>query len=246
MGTPQSHSAACTVIELLDREWATLSESPEAATALRLWRNRNESLAGFSTVGALVDYVECRTVDVLMKDDILGSLGTLAGADEMAARTLLQLLLPGAKALVARYRWSADSVDDLAAAVVADLYDRIRSLPSAERRRCLAPAVLLEVGKRLQRRAARSRRHEERRLEDVANTGPAYEEPTAAVELDDLLRWATARGHVSEADAELIRLTRVADIPVAVLSANTGQDPQTIRRRRLRAERALAEAARAA
>ncbi|MFP5319460.1 MAG: hypothetical protein ACLGI2_14360 [Acidimicrobiia bacterium] len=201
----------------------------------------------FEHLAELVAYVECRTTDVVDRDGVLGALGARASVDVMAARTLLQLLLPGAKALVARYRWSAESVDELAATVVADLYDRIRALSAGVRRRCLAPAVLLDVGKRLQRRAARARRHDQIRLEEMdPDTARTYEHEDAALELDQLLRWATERRYLSCSEAELIRLTRVADIPVAVLSARSGEQPQTIRRRRLRAERALAAAARAA
>jgi len=247
MGSGAAASGTGTVIELLDREWAILVESAPATAALRRWANEDSALAAFGSMTELVFYVESRTADVIARDEILGCLGARAGADETAARALLQLLLPGAKALVARYRWSAESVEELAAAVVADLYDRIRALPAGARRRCLAPSVLLDVGKRLQRRAARARRQEALCLDEFdADAAPAYEHGAAALELAELLRWATAQGHLSEAEAELIRLTRVADVPVAGLSATSGEDPQTIRQRRLRAERALAAAARAA
>jgi len=235
------------VIELLDREWAILAESAPATAALARWRREDEVLARFGSLTQLLAYVQRRTVDVVARDEVLGALGARASADPTAARTLLQLLLPGAKALVARYLWSAESVEELAAAVVADLYERIQALPAGAPRRCLAPSVLLEVGKRAQRRAARARRLTAARLDDVdADGSAAYEHGAAALELADLLRWATTEGHVSGADAELIRLTRVADVPVAELSVNSGESPQTIRQRRLRAERALAAAVGAA
>lgn len=235
------------VIELLDRDWAILAESAPATAALARWRCEDEALARFGSLDQLLAYVQRRTVDVVARDQVLGALGTRASVDPIAARTLMQLLLPGAKAIVARYLWSAESIEELAAAVVADLYDRIQALPAAAPRRCLAPSVLLEVGKRAQRRAARARHLAAARLDDVDADGTAtYEHGVAAIELADLLRWATTEGHVSGADAELIRLTRVADVPVAQLSVNSGESPQTIRQRRLRAERALAAAVRVA
>ncbi|MFN2506270.1 MAG: hypothetical protein ABR540_18995 [Acidimicrobiales bacterium] len=242
MGSRRAPERVCTVIELLDREWAILAQSKEAATALAGWGRGDEVLTRFATMAELVAYVECRSVDVVARDEVLGRVGTRAGSDEMAARTLLQLLLPGAKALVARYAWSAESVDEVAAAVVADVYDRIRALPAAAPRRCLAPAVLSEARKRLQRRAARAR-HDTSLEELGAEGAPSYEpERAAAEELDELLRWAVDRGHLNEAEAELICLTRVRDVPVSLLSAHTGECPQTIRQRRLRAERALRDA----
>ena len=235
---------AGTVIDLLEREWAFLAESPPTSAALRRWGREDETLAQFETIAALVSYVERRATDAKGRDEVLGALGARASRDEQAARTLLQLLLPGAKALVARYRWSAESVDELAAAVVADLYDRIRALPAGVRRPFVAPAVLADVAKRLQRRTARARR-EEVGLGDIDDVA-ANEQWEASVELEELLRRAVDGGELSAADAELIVLTRVANVPVAALSAASGEDPQTIRRRRLRAERALAVAARAA
>jgi DNA-directed RNA polymerase specialized sigma24 family protein len=247
MGWSAAGGGTGTVIDLLDREWALLAESAQTAAALRRWRSEDSALAAFGSMTELVSYVESRTVDVVARDEVLGSLGARATVDGTAARALLQLLLPGAKALVARYRWSAESAEELAAVVVADLYDRILALPVGVRRRCLAPAILLDVGKRLQRRTSRARRHEAFRIDDVdPDAAPAYEHGAAALELAELLRWATAQGHLSEAEAELIRLTRIVDLPVAALSATSGEDPQTIRQRRRRAERALAAAARAA
>ena len=235
-----------TVIELLDREWAILAESPATSAALRRWGSGDEVLARFGRMADLVAYVERRATDARARDDVLGALGVRADGDELAARTLLQLLLPGAKAIVARYRWSAESADELAAAVVADLYERLRGLPPV-RRPYLAPAVLLDVAKRAQRRSARARRQDAARLDEV-DVEAAYHDRLvdAELEADDLLRWAVANGHLSAPDAELIRLTRVADVPVTELSAATGRDPQTLRQRRLRAERALAAAVRAA
>ncbi|HVL27656.1 MAG TPA: hypothetical protein VM390_05885 [Acidimicrobiales bacterium] len=239
---------AGTIINLLDREWAILVESAPAATALRRWGSEDEILARFRCMGELVSFVECRTVDVVARDEVLGSVGARAATDEMAARALLQLLLPGAKALVSRYRWSAESASELAASVVADLFDRIRALPVGAPRRCLAPCILLDVGKRVRDRAARARRQElQVSIEDIdPDDVPSYEHERAELECDELLCWAMTHGHLSAADAELIRLTRVDDVPVAVLSATSGEHPQTIRRRRLRAEAALAAAASAA
>ena len=239
----RSGGAVCTVIELLDREWAVLVGSPEASAALSRWGEIEASLEVFKTMAELVAFVECRSVDAVARDEVLGWLGTQAATDEMAARTLLQLLLPGAKALVARYRSSADCVEELTASVIADLYDRIRILPAGTRRSFLAPAVLGDVAKRLRRRTERGRRFAEVRLDDVDADGAAsYELERGGHELEEILQWAASRGHLSWADAELIRLTRVAEVSVTRLSAISGEHPQTIRRRRLRAEQALAAA----
>jgi hypothetical protein len=72
------------------------------------------------------------------------------------------------------------------------------------------------------------------------------EPSTATDELMELLTWAQRHGHLSADSAELIALTRVADVPAATLAPRFGRDAQVVRRRRQRAEGALKAAVLAA
>ena len=57
---------------------------------------------------------------------------------------------------------------------------------------------------------------------------------------DRLLEQAVARGVISAPDAELIAVTRLDDIPLAQVAAQLDRIPQSLRRRRRRAEARLA------
>ena len=57
---------------------------------------------------------------------------------------------------------------------------------------------------------------------------------------DRLLEQAVARGVISAPDAELIAVTRLDDIPLAHVAAQLDGIPQSLRRRRRRAETRLA------
>jgi hypothetical protein len=236
-----------TVIDLLEKEWAVLALSAVADDAVRRWGSGDAVLSGFGTVGALMAHVENRATSPEARDAVFCALGGLAAVDDMAARTLLQLLLPGCKAIVRRYRWASETAEERAAEVVADVYDRIRALPTRTTHRWIAAAVLGGTRKRLLRRA--ERQGCDLSLEEGSAVDALVAEvagPTAAAELAEVLGWATAEGHLGSADAELIRLTRLAHVPVAQLCEKSGEDPQVMRRRRLRAEHRLRAAVAAA
>ena len=241
MGTSAEHTP--TVIDLLEKEWAVLATSSVADAAVRRWGSGGAVLGRFGTVDALVAHVENRSTSPEERDEVFCALGGLAAEDDMAARTLLQLLLPGCKATVARYRWASETADELAAEVVADVYDRIRALPARTTHRWIAAAVLGATRKRLLRRAGhQGRQGRHLSLEEGSAAGSTAAEdagPTAADELAEMLGWATAEGHLGPADAELIRLTRLSHVTVAQLCEESGEDPQVVRRRRLRAEHRL-------
>src|SRR2546423_8313114 len=113
---------ATTVIDLLEREWEQLEASPASARRLRRLAVGEPSLAPFATLGVLQRFVEDRATAPERRDEVLIALVRQAAGDtgdDLAARTVLQLLLPGCKALVRRYCWT-DGADEVAAAVVAE------------------------------------------------------------------------------------------------------------------------------
>ncbi len=129
-----------TVFALLDTEWATLAPTPLPTR----WHHPARILLHLGvchpTLGDLLRVTERRD-DPAQSDQVLAALADLAtgaantddggggldgGHDALAARTLLQTLLPGAKALARRLGWLGDP-QERAAAVTATLYEQIRS-----------------------------------------------------------------------------------------------------------------------
>lgn len=236
-------SRGTTVIDLLEKEWRNVESSPASSRQLRRWANEDADLAPFATLAELKAAVEDRSTSAAARDAILLAVVRRAATEDLAARTLLQLLLPGCKAMVARFRWT-DDIDEVAAAVVAATYDRIRTYPVERRPGRVAANVLLDVKQRFWRSPVRIPTV---CLEEVCHSMPAAEpEPHAAAELLDLLHWAVEAGHVSAEDARLIAATRVAGETVEEMCSRDGDKPQTVRRRRHRAEQRLAMAAAAA
>jgi hypothetical protein len=167
-----------TIFAELDSDWATLAESAAATTALRRWRREEPALAPFSTMAELVQAAHRRGAPAEC-DRILVALARRAGSDGLAARTLLQTLLPGARALAWRLWWLGGP-EERAAAVVGALYERIRTYPFARRpakvaANALADVPIGELGRRegLEAHSMRRRRQRAERRLAVAVAGRA-------------------------------------------------------------------------
>jgi hypothetical protein len=79
-------------LEELDREWSELATSPRARRALIRWANDDHpALAGLSNLDELL----AARRDNNRAPALLAALAALAPTDELAARTLLQALVPG-------------------------------------------------------------------------------------------------------------------------------------------------------
>lgn len=233
--------ATPTLFTALQTEWAALERTPASAASLRRWRHEEPALAELADLPSLVAAVERRD-QAAAGDAILSALARRAPTDDFAARTLLQLLLPGVKALARRLWWLGDP-DERAAAVVAAVYERIRTYPWQRRPARIAANILADAGQRLLRRNAAARRPVEVFLDDIDQDlacEPAGPSPTE--ELLALLGWAVTAGHLTHAQVQLIGLTRIADTPFEQLGEPEGVSAPSMRRRRQRAERQLAAA----
>ena len=125
----------------LDREWRELCRSASSRLALQRWAYAEPALAGILTLEAVL--VE-RKDDAEAAPAILAALARLAASDDLAARTLLQALMPG---LV---KMAATSCSDDPAALdelVSLAWERIRTYPTS-RPGPVAANVLMDVRKR--------------------------------------------------------------------------------------------------
>lgn len=226
------------VFDLLDREWGRLCGDDRAAGLLP---DVCEAAGGAGSLDAVERFVRSAGPDEA--DRVLVALvARSVEGDALAARVLLQLLLPGVRRL-ARTWWALGDAEERAAAAVAATYDRIRHYPLARRPRRVAANVLMDAAADL-RRAARSA------------AGPAVDsyrgdtveagwEPVAAdavhpaVELVDVLADAVREGRLSAADAELIAASRIGGTSLSEIARRRGAKLRTLQWRRKRAEAAL-------
>ena len=234
-----------TVIDLLERDWRADRGSPAVIAAFLRWREEDPALGQFGSIDALVSFVEDRRRPAPEREEILAALACRAGADEAAAKLLLQLLLPGCKALVAAFGWLGDSPGELAADVIGDVWGRIRAWPASPRPKWVALPVLGAARDQLRRRARRAGREapcDVLEYTAVSEMLAAEPEPTAAEELAEMLAEAQRGGVLTSAQVELIWAYRVRRVSPAEAAERSGSSPAAIERRRLRAEQRLRSA----
>src|SRR5215471_15817930 len=226
-----------TVFEQLDSEWSRLARSRGAARRLA---TVCAVAGGARSLAEVERYV--RAAGPEDADRVLLALVTEAvGGCAMAARVLLQLLLPGTRSLARRW-WALGDHDERAAAAVMAVYHRIKNYPLAARPGRVAANILMDAASELRRSVPRVILVA---TDMGAGTGPSEADeasPHVADELRALLRDAVAAGVVAADDAEIIARSRIGGDRVADLAARRGLRPRTVWDRRQRAERALVEA----
>lgn len=244
MSTPRS-----TLPHQLDAEWERLRGAPATAGALERWGRLEPALLGFDDLDRLRAAVHDRG-DPAGSDRILAALVRLAAVtghgDVLAARVVLQLLLPGAIRLVHSLAGTTGDLAATEAAVFAELTILIRTYPWQRRPRSTAANLLLDCRQRLSRGYARSRpevsvglRPGEIHPGRQAPAQRGWLEPPDALALKDLLWWAGRRGVLDPFETRLLVASHVQDIPMAELASRFGRSRSSLFMIRASAEERL-------
>lgn len=220
-------------MELLDREWAQVASGPAARRRVRQWAHEQAALAGLGSPQAVL---EERERCPLRAPAILTALARLAPSDELAARTLLQALLPGLVRMAGHLDKADLSVDG---ELVSLTWERIRTYPAC-RKGSVAANVLRDVRKRYWKH-----RQIEAPLKRQATDGcrvqprepSAEEEALARIGFDELV--TAARDLMGDHGAGLLIRTRVLDKTLEAVAAEDDRTVHAIRVRRHRAEQCL-------
>ncbi|MEW6470936.1 MAG: hypothetical protein AB1679_01580 [Actinomycetota bacterium] len=232
----------------LDVEWTRLGGTAAARAALARWATQEPVLADLDDPAAVVEVCR-RHKDPERCNAVVGALLRLAD-DDLAARTLLQALLPGLLTRAARGTWLArptsqcstlwDGPEELGQELVAELWQRIRTLAGTSPR---FPACALVEGawRRVRQRSETARA---RCTVPLSEVGPAASEArpgrSTAEALTVCLVDAVRRQRLGPTQAGLVYTTRVLGHPTSVLVGPFGPDRQAVRARRARVERKLA------
>ncbi len=220
-----------TILQVLDRQWPDVATSPEARRALIRWANDHEVLAGMRD---LRDVLESRR-DPRVAREVLSILAGLAPTDELAARTLLQVLLPGFVRLVGTLGQDDPEAQD---ELVALAWERIRTYPST-RPGSVAANVILDVRKQYVKL-----RRDARTVplflcpEPFAEASSPEDQAIAVMGVEEIAA-AQRQGFVSAAVLEAIVRTRLGGESLAEVAADQGLDTEVLCQRRWRAERRL-------
>ena len=222
------------LFERLERDWQRLATSRTAAAALP------EVLAVADAKDLAGVRQRTETGGPAVADRILAALAARAvEGDELAARVLLQLLLPGTRRL-ARKWWALGTDAEREAASVAAVYDRIRCYPIARRPAKIAANVLLDAAELLRRQVPSNgdafffERVDERVAVEEAESHPA-------VELLQVVRDAVAKNLIRRDDAELVVASRIGGRRMVDLARERGAAVRTVQKHRRRAERVLVQ-----
>jgi len=226
-----------TVFELLEQEWARLRCDRLAARRLADVCAVAGGALSLADVEAYVRSAGPEEADAVL----LALVRRAVGGDDLAARVLLQLLLPGTRNLARRW-WALGDHEERAAAAVTAVYHRIRGYPVARRPGRVAANVLMDAARELRRAVPRltvTLAAEPAGPDHASSSVPA---PHAAVELAEVLRDAVDDGILGRDDAELIARSRIAGDRVADIAAHHRLGSRTLWDRRHRAERTLVAA----
>lgn len=230
--------------DALDRSWATLVHSPEAAAALERWAA--EPVLAAPDLDTLVDRIWTATKPDA--DRAHAALAARAPVDETAARVLLQVLRPGLRNLGRRLALGG-SFDDVDHELLALAWERIRTYPIDRRPAAIAANVLFDVRKRYVRDVLDPERLGLESVRDNLWPTTPSAEHEALDAFEPSLRRAHAhlaaaieRGTISRAGASVVWRTRVQQDDDAEVAVELGVNVRTLQRRRQRAERQLAAA----
>lgn len=255
------------VLGQLIQEWTQLSTaSPATAVLLRSWARREPLLAGCLTLGDVVDRID--QADAGGASALLLALIRLAhSGQQLAARVVLQALLPGLTKVASSLRLETDR-EARYQDVVATMWDVLAAYPVERRPNAVASNLLRDTQHRLTFAHGRGRLPdvqvcEPTMLNDLVDrtgvdvprqTGWMNQDTAVAAEasdLRDILAWGVNQQAITAADAALLTRVYLHGEPVAgsreqlastQAAAELGATPAAVRKRCSRAAQALAAA----
>ena len=224
-------------LDLLERDWERELASGAVAERLCSWQLNEPALRCFGSVDALTRYLRTSQSGE-RQDAVLGALVRQAHNDPVAARLVLQRLLPGLKRRAGRAILDAAEREELWSLLLAQTWERIRTYPIERRDRHVAAGLVLDSVRDTLALLARQRQHA---------TGLISEPPEGVEDRRDqsgdvvwLLHGAVGAGAISREEARLILETRIDQVPLEQAAAERGVSRHALVVRRLRAERRLA------
>lgn len=234
MATYRAHALVSLAVSL-EREWEQLARSPRLRAALAGWARRHPVLVGYGDGEQLRAAVHDRT-QVALADRILAALvvqaATDGGDDPLAARVVLQLLLPGVVALQRRLSGLVADPEDRDAQVLCAVMETIRGYPWRRRPARIAANILLDTHMRVRRLRRPVIEVPVEAIEDYP--APAGDD-SFRVELLELFVWAVTDGVVSADEVLLIARTQLDQEPVEQVADELGVARKTLLRRQQRA-----------
>lgn len=222
----------------LDHDWCAVVASQRARDALEHWAD-DPTLGG---ARSLDDFL-VRTGkggDPGDADAVLRALMARANSDEIAARTMLQAVIPGLVSVARRV--GARENPDLEAEVATVAWTAIRGGKLLQRRGSIAGQLLLDVF-HVVSRLRRGELEQPVPPEDLARFVPTVEEHRASrPDGREVLEFVARSGRVPPEQLRLISDAVLDRIPVSVAARQAGLSVKAMTRRRERARASVVRA----
>lgn len=245
------------LLKRMQDEWSTLNGGREAEGALPRWKAAEPLLYGAADLQALITRCH-RRGDTADSNAALAALLRLAGDEPLAARAVLQALLPGLMSLSRHGRrvgWSRRAgtswgerptpwaqAGDFDQELLTLAWERVQAAAGQDLQ-WPAAMILGQVWRRVRMRLDDHRRRTDRQVALVADeVDRLHSDPGVNWEQQSawLLRDAVLDGTLADRDGALIFITRVLGVSTADAAAQLGVSVGAVLARRRRAERALA------
>lgn len=234
------------LFDQLDADWEVFASSREAEAALRGWAAAAPTLADFGSLDDLLGAVRGR-VEPDRRDERLLAVLRFARDDPRAGRVALQAVRPALSTIARMYagRWGKA---DAASTVIVLALERIATFPTERRQTNLAGHIVLDVRRVLLGTLRRELGFEsvfalQHDLAELENDLVAPPERTVADQVLQVVADALRSHTITRHHAELVIASRLRGVGTEELARRWQRDPQTIRRMRQRAERALVRSA---
>lgn len=230
------------VFTILDLDWERFERSRGALVALRRWRRDEPDLAIWPSLPTLMAALKDRHHPD-RQDRLFRALLRLCGRDVTAREAVVHAITPALTRLARRYRPLLG--EDAASVVLLATLERINRY-RADRPGHPGANLVQDVRYTLHRAAYRELavppgQPHPLRLDGTVLWALPAAPPSPCDELAMLLDDALDAGYLSPDDEQLIYLTRLEGIPAHQLAAAHGIPASTLRKRRERAEAALAQ-----
>ena len=217
-----------------------LASSREGKSAIRRWAAAEPTLRGLPTLDDLLAALR-GFVDPTWRDGRLLAVLRLAHRDPAARRVALQVVRPALSNLARTYRgrWGPDA----SSVVVMVALERIANFPTDRRHTNLAGQITRDV-----RHVLHDQLKRELAFEAVFSVRTSYPDTGGATTADGRSAAERVLGIVADAvrsrkitreQAELVVASRLCGVCVEEIATAWRRNPQTVRRMRQRAERAL-------
>jgi len=232
---------AARLIDELNTEWSRIVTQRTTTRAFRQWQHDEAALKQFRSISDLVDAAHdpARTCP----DTVIAALVRTGASDDLAWRTVLQIVIPGVARVIRHLAPGKHQLDDVTATVIAAAWGRIARYPLDRRPTNIVANIVIDT------RQSASRALYPKRITEIPTLELDQRHPAGngtASPTDVLIRLidrAVRHRIVTPEQARLVLLSRVHGVSCNELAEERGVLPHSIRRRRLRIEAALIAAA---